>query len=68
MAGDLDLTPVELECMRCRQRAPMRFAGVCAACRDELRAKYASTGRVAEAPAYEPKGNVTPNAVALRED
>jgi hypothetical protein len=46
----------------------MRFAGVCAACRDELRAKYASAGRAIEAPAYEPKTNVTPNAVALRDD
>jgi hypothetical protein len=68
VAGDVDLTPVELECMRCRQRAPMRFAGVCTTCRDELRAKYASAGRVTEAPAYEPKTNVTPNAVALRDD
>ena len=43
----------------------MRFAGVCAACRDELRAKYAGAGRSVDATAYEPKSNVTPNAVAL---
>jgi hypothetical protein len=65
---DLDLTPVELDCMRCRRSAPMRFAGVCATCRDELRAKYASVGRAVEAPAYEPTTNVTPNAVALRDE
>jgi hypothetical protein len=62
-----DLTPVELECMRCRRRAPMRFAGVCRTCRDELRAKYASAVRPVETPAYEPKANVIPNAVALKD-
>jgi hypothetical protein len=46
----------------------MRFAGVCTTCRDELRAKYASAGRSVEAPVYEPKVNVTANAVALRDD
>jgi hypothetical protein len=51
--------------MRCRQRALMRFAGVCEPCRDELRAKYASAGRSIETAAYEPKVNVTANAVAL---
>jgi hypothetical protein len=46
----------------------MRFAGVCSECRDELRAKYAGLGRQIATEVYEPKMNVTPNAVALRDD
>jgi hypothetical protein len=65
---DLDLTPIELDCMRCGRRARMRFAGMCPECRDEIRAKYSGPGRVVEAVAYEPRANVTPNAVALRDD
>ena len=68
MADALDLTPIELDCMRCGRSALMRFAGMCPACRDELRAKYSGPGRTVEADAYEPKVNVTPNAVALRDD
>jgi hypothetical protein len=68
MAEALDLTPIELDCMRCGRRAPMRFAGMCTDCRDELRAKYAGAARAVETEAYEPKANVTPNAVAFRDD
>ncbi len=64
----LDLTPVEMECMRCRRRAPMRFAGMCGACRDELCAQYDVAGRSVDVADYEPKMNVTPNAVALKDD
>src|SRR4029453_1839654 len=46
---DLDLTPIELDCMRCGRRARMRFAGMCPECRDEVRAKYSGPGRVVEA-------------------
>jgi len=68
MDHELDLTPIEMDCMRCRRRAFMRFAGPCERCRDELRAKYAAVGRAVDAAAYEPKTNVTPNAVALKDD
>ncbi|MEX2255493.1 MAG: hypothetical protein WEC34_08645 [Acidimicrobiia bacterium] len=64
----LDLTPIEMECMRCRRAAPMRFRGLCTACRDELRARYPGVGREIAVEAYEPKMNVTPNAVALKDD
>jgi hypothetical protein len=64
----IELTPIEMECMRCRQRALMRFAGMCAACRDELRAKYSGPGRELATEVYEPKMNVTPNAVACKDD
>ena len=64
----LDLTPVEQPCLRCRQIVAMRFAGVCPTCRDELRAKFDLEGRDVAVPDYEPKPNVTPNAVATRDD
>jgi hypothetical protein len=64
----VDLTPIDMVCMRCRRSAPMRFAGMCTACRDELYAKYPGVGRDVEVAGYEPKMNVTPNAVALKDD
>jgi len=63
-----DLTPEVMECMRCHHAAPMRFYGLCNNCRDELRAKYDMAARTIEVEAYEPKMNVTPNAVALKDD
>ena len=45
-----------------------RFYGPCQSCRTELRAKYLGEGRVVEVAEYEPKMNVTPNAVALKDD
>lgn len=73
MADDLDLTsndltPIEMDCIRCRSRALMRFYGLCGSCRDELYAKFDAEGRTLEVDAYEPKMNVTPNAVALKDD
>ena len=65
---DLDLTPTEQECFRCGQREAMRFAGVCSRCRDTLHELFAREGRTIEVEAYEPKMNVTPNAVALKDD
>jgi hypothetical protein len=65
---ELDLAPIDLECLRCRRIAPMRFAGLCESCRDELHATYRGVGRAVEVADYEPKMNVTPNAVALKDD
>lgn len=45
-----------------------RFYGPCTSCRNELRAKYLGEGRVVEVAEYVPKMNVTPNAVALKDD
>jgi hypothetical protein len=44
------------------------YYGPCPTCRDELRSRFASAGRVVEVAEYEPKMNVTPNAVALKDD
>jgi len=63
-----DLGPIEQECMRCRSPAPMRFAGLCSPCRTTLHETFAADGRTIEIAAYEPKMNVTPNAVALKDD
>jgi hypothetical protein len=59
--------PVTMACLRCGAEAMMRFAGPCPACVSELRAKMRSEAREVDA-AYDPKMNVTPNAVALKDD
>jgi hypothetical protein len=63
-----DLRPIDFDCLRCGTVEPMRFRGLCARCRDELHAKFAREGREIEVERYEPKMNVTPNAVALKDD
>jgi hypothetical protein len=65
---ELDLSPIPMECMRCHRTEPMRFYGVCASCRAELQAAFSRDARELEVAAYEPKMNVTPHAVALKED
>jgi hypothetical protein len=55
-------------CPRCGRSVNERFYGPCEACRSELRAKYVGEGRVVDVAEYEPKMNVTPNAVALKDD
>ena len=55
-------------CPRCNKEVDERFYGPCQSCRIDLRAKYLSEGRVVELAEYEPKMNVTPNAVALKDD
>jgi len=55
-------------CPRCSAQVSERLYGPCDSCRNELRAKYVIEGRVIELADYEPKMNVTPNAVALKDD
>lgn len=64
----IDLIPVEMVCMRCGHTVHERFAGPCSACRDELAQRYAGRAHNVETAEYEPKMNVTPNAVALKDD
>lgn len=59
---------VEFTCPRCRSTVEARFYGPCESCRTFLRDTYRSEGRVVEVAEYEPKMNVTPNAVALKDD
>jgi len=63
-----EFPPVPTPCLRCGAEAMLRFVGPCPACAGELRAKFAGEARAVEGAAYEPKMNVTPNAVALKDD
>jgi Zn finger protein HypA/HybF involved in hydrogenase expression len=63
-----DLTPVEMDCMRCGRTAPMRFYGICTDCRAQLQQMFDGRAHTVEVEEYTPKMNVTPNAVALRGD
>lgn len=59
---------MEFVCPRCETAVESRFYGPCESCRTQLRDTYRSSGRVVEVAEYEPKMNVTPNAVALKDD
>ena len=58
---------MSIDCPRCGQQVEARFYGPCDACRDQLRATFASEARVVEVAEYEPKMNVTPNAIATKD-
>ena len=58
---------MEITCPRCRTTTEARFYGPCATCRNELRDLFRIEGRVIQLAEYEPKMNVTPNAVALKD-
>jgi hypothetical protein len=59
---------VEFTCPRCNTAVESRFYGPCEGCRTQLREAFRREGRVVELAEYEPKVNVTPNAVALKDD
>lgn len=59
--------PLALTCPRCGTEGHERFYGPCGPCRQALRAAQGGAARDVVAEAYEPKMNVTPNAVALKE-
>lgn len=58
---------LEITCPRCGSAARARFYGPCDGCRGELRANLAGEQHELQTAAYEPKMNVTPNAVALKD-
>jgi hypothetical protein len=59
---------VEFNCPRCTSLTHEEFYGPCPTCLAQLRAKYQGQARVVQVAEYEPKMNVTPNAVALKDD
>ncbi|MEP1125632.1 MAG: hypothetical protein ABJH68_17255 [Ilumatobacter sp.] len=59
---------MEFSCPRCQTTTVDDFYGPCATCRTDLVSKYAGLGRDVAVAEYEPKMNVTPNAVALKDD
>ena len=67
LLDELDST-MSVDCPRCGSTVEQQFYGPCERCLDELRAVYQADVREAVQTAYEPKMNVTPNAVALKDD
>ncbi|HEX5366993.1 MAG TPA: hypothetical protein VFW63_10085 [Acidimicrobiales bacterium] len=61
-------TLLSFACPRCGVAARDHYYGPCEACRATLRRALAGEARQVEQAAYEPKLNVTPNAVALKDD
>ncbi|HYN34818.1 MAG TPA: hypothetical protein VES40_19495 [Ilumatobacteraceae bacterium] len=59
---------MEFSCPRCDGDVVDEFYGPCDSCRSQLRDGFRLEGRVVEVAEYEPKMNVTPNAVALKDD
>jgi hypothetical protein len=58
---------LDFACPRCSMPASARFYGPCDSCREELVAALGGAARAVEVEAYEPKMNVTPNAVATKD-
>jgi len=58
---------LSITCPRCGEATSARYYGPCAGCRDGLRATQGGEAHEVETVAYEPKMNVTPNAVALKD-
>ncbi len=63
-----DFEPIDFDCPRCGTASQGRFAGPCTACVEQLRSSVAGEARTVESAEYVPKMNVTPNAVALKDD
>lgn len=62
-----DLAPLEFRCPRCQLDVTDEFYGPCPSCRTTLRSVVRADAREVASSAYEPKMNVTPNAVALKD-
>ena len=61
------MASLSFECPRCNRPTEADLYAPCATCCDELRATVRGEAHTVEAE-YEPKMNVTPNAVALKDD
>lgn len=60
--------PTPTTCPRCKSSlGDAEFYGICASCSTNLRAVYSGESRDVKAAEYEPKMNVTPNAIASKE-
>ena len=54
-------------CPRCQQTVHEAYYGPCGQCREDLTTIFAGEAHGVDTAAYEPKVNVTPNAVALKD-
>jgi hypothetical protein len=57
----------DITCPRCGGAVQVRFYGPCAECRHRLRLSQGGEAHHVVPAAYEPKMNVTPNAVAVKD-
>jgi predicted anti-sigma-YlaC factor YlaD len=65
----VDAELLEFDCPRCAAPVSEAHYGPCNECRAALRSQYAGLARDdVMAEEYAPKMNVTPNAVALKDD
>jgi hypothetical protein len=55
-------------CPACGTPVEQRFYGPCPSCRTGMRERMAGEARDVDKAEYEPKMNVTPNAVAQKDD
>ena len=67
MLHGMDLDPLTFSCPRCHVDVEEPHYGPCASCRTQLRATIGNESRAVEATAFDPKMNVTPNAVATKD-
>ncbi len=67
MTGHVDVDLTSFACPRCGSTVGEDYYGPCSTCRAQLQAVFSGESREVEAAAYEPKMNVTPNAVASKE-
>jgi len=63
----LDDDTLRFRCPRCATEVTQAFYGPCAVCRADLIATLAVAAKDIEVADYEPKMNVTPNAVASKD-
>ena len=59
--------PTSFDCPRCGAAVQLEYYGPCGECREVLRATISADAREVESAGYEPKMNVTPNAVATKD-
>lgn len=64
----ITLAPVSSNCPRCHSLHNGRFYGPCEDCRQQLKSTMGNVARDIEVAEYVPKMNVTPNAVATKDD
>jgi hypothetical protein len=62
------IAPLEFSCPRCSAEVTETYYGPCSRCRADLRAMFVGEAREVDVAEYVPKMNVTPNAVALKDD
>ncbi|MEE9417613.1 MAG: hypothetical protein V3V01_20200 [Acidimicrobiales bacterium] len=64
----VETLPETFDCPRCHKAVEnQEIYGPCEGCVAELRAAYSGKARLVAVPDYEPKMNVTPNAVAQKD-